>query len=321
MNVRQVIPKDAIPSIDEPTFDGVFRGDPDDRVVVPDLSGAEWRAYPLRILNFHEIANDRLGSVPIAVTWCPLCGTIVVFDRRVDGHTLTLGVSGKLAEDNLVMYDRETGSEFKQSLGRCIDGPLEGTELSVLPAVVTSWAEYSRAVEEPRVLSETDMESEAASDSSRPARIDYDREPYREYFDSPGFGLDAHRNRGEGRTWDRDDIDPKTTVLGIGDGSEAVAVPRPWARVNGNVAQISAGSDGVVVFATASGMYAYEDPGYEFVYQDDEQFLAEGTTWHAVTGESADGGVLSRVPAKREFAFTWQDDHGPDRFAPEPDTT
>jgi hypothetical protein len=131
VNVRQVIPRDAIPSVDAPTFEKAYDGDPDDQVVVVE-SPQRPRAYPIRYLHHHEIVNDVLGSEvpvnqaasptdgsdadadPIAVTWCPLCGSAVVYDRLHEEQRLEFGVSGKLADDDLVMYDRETGS------GRCL---------------------------------------------------------------------------------------------------------------------------------------------------------------------------------------------------------
>jgi hypothetical protein len=125
MRVRQVLPRDAIPSVDDPVFGPDHAGDPDDDLIVLDTSPP--RAYPVRFLHYHELVNDRLDrpiaitggrrSEAVAVTWCPLCGSAVVYDRAVGDRTLTFGVSGKLADDDLVMYDRETGSEWKQSTG------------------------------------------------------------------------------------------------------------------------------------------------------------------------------------------------------------
>ncbi|SDM42655.1 Protein of unknown function [Haloarchaeobius iranensis] len=118
MNVRNVLPRDAIPSVDDPTYDPVaeYDGDGDDEVVVVD--GEQARAYPVRYLHYHEIVNaEASDGSPVAVTWCPLCGSAVVYERTVatddgaDPRTLTFGVSGKLADDDLVMYDRETESE------------------------------------------------------------------------------------------------------------------------------------------------------------------------------------------------------------------
>lgn len=101
MDIETVLPRDAIPSIDHPSFGAEYLGEDDDDVIV--LETEIPRAYPVRILSFHEIVNDEVEEGPIAVTWCPLCGSAIVYDRQVDGMTLTFGVSGKLADDDLVM--------------------------------------------------------------------------------------------------------------------------------------------------------------------------------------------------------------------------
>lgn len=160
MNVRQVLPRDAIPSVDDPSFVDDYVGDPDDEVVVLQV-GEETRAYPVRILDYHEIGNDVVDGEPVAVTWCPLCGSAIAYHRRVDGRVLTFGVSGKLADDDLVMYDRETGSEWKQTLGEAIAGPLEGTELALLPAPLVPYRRYQQVHGGP-VLARPGGESEAA---------------------------------------------------------------------------------------------------------------------------------------------------------------
>jgi hypothetical protein len=134
--VVDVLPRDAIPSIDDPTFDSDFHGTSEETVLVVETDGGAL-ASPTRILQNHEVVNDS-GGDPFAVTWCPLCGSGVVYDRRVDGRMPTFGVSGKLADNDLVLSDRETGSEWKQSSGRCLAGPLSGTELSVLPTRTTT---------------------------------------------------------------------------------------------------------------------------------------------------------------------------------------
>ena len=310
MNVRDVLPRDAIPSVDDPTFGDDYVGDPDDLVVVESEGAA--RAYPVRILHYHEIVNDRFGE-PIAVTWCPLCGSAVVYSRSVEGRTLTFGVSGKLADDDLVMYDRETGSEWKQSLGEAIEGPLEGADLEVLPASVTTWERFREAHPDGIVLQPPNRPSEAASDDDSPAEIDYDLEPYREYFDSEGFGLGAHRG-GDGRRWKRDDLDPKTVVLGLSSEGETVGVPFPVVEDAGGAAQLRVGGTDVAVFATPDGIHAFEDPGFEFEPVGGGMFRADGAVWDGATGESDDGRRLERPPARRLFAFAWQDDHGPDAF-------
>jgi Protein of unknown function (DUF3179). len=309
MEVRQVLETDAIPSIDDPEFGGAYIGDAGDRVLAVD--GDPPRAYPFRILNFHEIVNDTVDGEALAATWCPLCASAVIYERTVAGRTLTFGVSGKLADDDLVMYDRETGSEWKQSLGECIAGPLEGEALILRPGQVLTWAEFTGAYPEGLVLQPADEPSEAASDTDSPAPVAYDEDPYREYIERDGFGLDAHRG-GESRAWDREDIDPKTVVLGIERGGEAVGYPAPWVREAGGVVTDGRGDTQLVVFA-AEELQAFESPGHTFE-RVDGQFRADGTVWDPVTGESEDGRRLDPVPARRLFAFTWQDDHGPDAF-------
>jgi hypothetical protein len=316
MNVRQVIPRDAIPSVDDPVFGPDYDGDPGDRVVVLDADPP--RAYPIRYLNYHEIVNDeiatdRTANQPIAVTWCPLCGSAVVYDREVDGQTLEFGVSGKLADDDLVMYDRETGSEWKQSLGEAIAGPLEGAELAVLPAAVTTVERFREDHPDGVIIQPPGGESEAAGDGDDPESIDYDAEPYREYERGDGFGLGAHRGTG-GREWSRDDLDPKTVVLGVERDGDALGFPLPRVAAAGGVAQASVGALDVAVFVTPDGIHAFEDPGFHFEPVGGGEFRADGARWDGATGESSDGRALDRVPARRLFAFAWQDDHGPDAF-------
>ncbi len=312
MNVRRVIPQDAIPSVDDPAFGETYDGPADDRVVVYEPADGPPRAYPLRYLHYHEIVND-VADRPVAVTWCPLCGSAVVYDRRVDGRRLSFGVSGKLADDDLVMYDRETGSEWKQSLGACIAGPLEGAELTVLPATVVEYGTF--AARDGVVLRPPGGESEAAGDGDEPAPVDYDAAPYRGYESGEGFGLAAHRGTGS-REWDREDLDPKTVVLGIERDGDALGVPRPVVRDAGGALTVTVGGTDVVVFG-ADDLAAFRAPGHEFEPVDGG-FAADGTTWDPTTGEADDGRRLEPVPAKRLYAFAWQDDHGPDAFLTAP---
>jgi hypothetical protein len=317
MHVRSVLPKDAIPSIDDPAFAREYPfddGDGDDEVVVLDAEDGPAKAYPVRILHYHEVVNDTVDGRPVAVTWCPLCGSAVVYDRRVDGETLTFGVSGKLADDDLVLYDRETGSEWKQSLGTAIAGVHEGADLTVLPAAVTTVDAFRDANPDGLVLQPADAESEAASDTDEPEPVDYDEAPYTDYFESEGFGLAAHRGTGGGRTWDReDDVDPKTVVLGVERGGDAVGFPLPRVERAGGAVAADVGGERVLVLAGDAGIHAYEHPGFA-VRREDGAFRGDDTTWNAATGESADGRRLARVPSRRLFAFAWQDDHGPGAF-------
>lgn len=316
MNVRQVVPRDAIPSIDDPEFGAEYVGSEEGLVIA--VEGSPAKAYPIRILNYHEIVNDTVeredGSIPVAATWCPLCGSAVVYDRQVGGEVLEFGVSGKLADDDLVMYDRETGSEWKQSSGECIAGEYEGETLSVLPAATTTGERFREEYPDGVVLRPVDgAESEAASDDETPAEIAYDDAPYAEYFESDGFGLAAHRGSGDSRSWDREDIEPKTVVLGLEIDGDAVGFPLTRVEAEGGVVRESVGDHDVVVFATDDGIHAFEDPGYGFESAG-EGFRADGTVWDGATGKAADGRELDRLPARRLFAFAWRDDHGPEAF-------
>lgn len=313
MNVRQVLPRDAIPSIDAPTFGNTYEGDADDDVIVVE-SDAGSKAYPIRYLNYHEIVNDRVDGRPIAVTWCPLCGSAVVYERRHGGRVLEFGVSGKLADDDLVMYDRQTESEWKQSSGTCIAGTYEGDSLRMLPGAMITVADYRDTYPNGVILQPAGGASEAASETDEPATIDYESEPYAEYFSMDGFGLDAHRGTGA-RSWERtDDIEPKTITLGIETNASALGFTLPRVRDAGGVQQTTVGDREVVIFATeTAGIHAFEDPGVTFE-RSESGFIADGTTWNPATGRADDGRTLERIPAQRLFAFAWQDDHGPDAF-------
>lgn len=138
-------PKDGIPAVDGPSFiavDGETRLGDREGVITLELDGERPRAYPLRYLMWHEIVNDEVGGVPIAVTWCPLCNSAITFDRRVDGQVLSFGVSGKLRKSDMVMYDRQTESWWQQAVGTGIVGEMTGVELTMMPTWMESWAEF-----------------------------------------------------------------------------------------------------------------------------------------------------------------------------------
>ncbi|MDO6522221.1 DUF3179 domain-containing protein [Shimia thalassica] len=150
-------PKDGIPALSDPQF---IRASQETRiegtepVVTVEMPGAEPRAYPLRYLTWHEIVNDTVGGVPIAVTFCPLCNSAMTFDRRVKGQTLTLGVSGKLRNSDMIMYDRETQSWWQQAIGEAIVGDLTGTAMTALPTWLESWDQFRARHPEGLVMAE-----------------------------------------------------------------------------------------------------------------------------------------------------------------------
>ena len=138
-------PKDGIPALSDPSFikaSDERRIEDREPVITVEFGGATPRAYPIRYLTWHEIVNDVVGGVPVAVTFCPLCNSGITFDRRVRGQVLTFGVSGKLRNSDMVMYDRETESWWQQAIGEGIVGVMTGVELKQLPTWMESWAEF-----------------------------------------------------------------------------------------------------------------------------------------------------------------------------------
>lgn len=148
--------KDCIPSIDNPKFESVEAGgkwlNPDDIVFSIDHKG-EARAYPQRILNWHEIVNDVIGGDPLTITFCPLCGSALAFDRRVDGQVLEFGVSGKLQNNDLVMYDRQTESLWQQITGEAIVGEHLGKKLRQVSMDGMRWSQFKEEHPQGKVLS------------------------------------------------------------------------------------------------------------------------------------------------------------------------
>ncbi|NEQ52279.1 MAG: DUF3179 domain-containing protein [Leptolyngbya sp. SIO3F4] len=143
-------PKDGIPSIDTPEFDTAETTPfaPDDIVVGMVVNG-EAKAYPYNVLNWHEIVNDEIGGVNVTVSYCPLCDTIVAFDR---GET-TFGVSGKLYQSCLVMYDRADDTLYAQPWGTGVVGPNVNKQVDILPAVKTTLGQWLEEYPDSQILS------------------------------------------------------------------------------------------------------------------------------------------------------------------------
>ncbi|WP_101068074.1 DUF3179 domain-containing protein [Roseovarius salinarum] len=164
--------KDGIPALSAPDFIPAAQEDRIDGrepVLTLEIEGATPRAYPIRYLTWHEIVNDTVAGVPVAVTFCPLCNSALVFDRRVDRGTLSFGVSGKLRNSDMVMYDRQTESWWQQATARAIVGDMTGTELEQIPAVMESWQQFRARHPEGLVMAEPEY------------RRRYGHNPYRGY--------------------------------------------------------------------------------------------------------------------------------------------
>ncbi|MBI2984179.1 MAG: DUF3179 domain-containing protein [Candidatus Kerfeldbacteria bacterium] len=193
--------KDGIPSIDTPKFVDVAAADQsgiyaDDGLGISVVSGTTARFYPFQILVWHEIVNDTVGGRPLAVTYCPLCGTGIVYDRTIDGQAVEFGVSGKLYQSDLLMYDRKTESLWAQIEGRAVVGPLVGRRLTLIEAQNITWKEFKTKYPNGQVLS-TDTGYTRNYQSSPYGGYDTNEEIY--------FPINNRDNR----------IDLKTRVLGI----------------------------------------------------------------------------------------------------------
>jgi hypothetical protein len=191
-------PKDGIPSIDDPKFaeirDSQFVSDSD--VVIGLEINGDARAYPLFILVWHEVVNDRVGDVPVAVTYCPLCYTNQVFERIISGNEVEFGTSGKLYNSNLLMYDRWTESYWSQALGIAVTGELTGMQLKTIPFDVITWGDWKKLHPETLVLT-TDTGHLRS----------YATDPYGDYYTDPRiiFPVDNSDDR----------MHPKEIILGF----------------------------------------------------------------------------------------------------------
>ena len=149
-------PRDGIPSIDAPQFISQEEASEwlagNEPVIALEVEG-DARAYPLQIMTWHEIANDEVGDIPVVVTFCPLCNSALVFDRRLEGEVYEFGTSGLLRHSDLIMYDRTTESLWQQFTGQAIVGDLAGKQLRFIPASLISFDDFRAAFPEGTVLS------------------------------------------------------------------------------------------------------------------------------------------------------------------------
>lgn len=209
--------RDCIPSIDSPKYVSAAEAThvaDEDMVVAISLHGDQ-RAYPARILDRHEIVNDTIGGVPIAITWCPLCGSAVGIERDVGGEITTFGVSGVLYNSDLVFYDRASNTLWDQVEAKGIVGSNTGKELTLVPVTMTTWARWRKAHPETRVLS-----TDTGFDK------DYSTDPYARYRGSAGlmFPVSSEDDR----------IHPKSVVHGFDTGGTRIAYTQALLEKKGN---------------------------------------------------------------------------------------
>jgi len=194
------VPRDGIPALGNPamiTVAAEARLDSREPVMTLEVAGLQPRAYPVRYLTWHEIVNDRIGDLPVAVTFCPLCNSGLVFDRRLDGRTLEFGVSGLLRHSDLIMYDRESFTWWQQFTGEGIVGTHAGRRLTQIVAWTEGWGMFAARNPDGLVMDEPGAH-----------RRPYGRNPYVGYDTSRPF-LYRGENPPHG-------IDPVARVVRVG---------------------------------------------------------------------------------------------------------
>lgn len=211
-------PKDGIPAIDEPTFVPArsVKALGDEEPVIRLAVGETVRAYPLRIMMWHEIVNDVIAGKPLTITYCPLCNSAIVFERTVDGRVLDFGTTGKLRNSDLVMYDRQTESWWQQFTGEGIVGSYTGTELKMVPARLEAFGRLRDAHPDADVLVAND-----------PSLRDYGRNPYTGYDSAPFPML----YRGDMPA----NINPMARVIVVKAGKKPMAVALSALRKRGKI--------------------------------------------------------------------------------------
>ena len=313
----QGAPRDGIPSLDDPTFisaaeaDAIYR---DNSPVIQFEVREDVRAYPLEIMTWHEIVNDVVGGMPVAVTFCPLCNTAIAFERTVAGTVLTFGTSGLVRNSDLVMWDRQTESLWQQIGGKALVGDMVGAELTSRPAAIVAWSQFRENFPEGLVLSrDTGFQR------------DYGRNPYVGYDDinnSPFLFRGVIDER----------LSPFERVVTVEFGEAVVAYPFALLEQE-RVLEEERDRKGVVVFwvpgassaldsleidqgraVGATGVFYREVDGEELSFISnpvDEQTFLDTTTQSAwnVFGEAVSGPMEgSRLTAKvhaNHFWFAW----------------
>jgi Protein of unknown function (DUF3179) len=206
--------KDGIPAITNPKTVKVAEAQflkANDRVVGVILDGHA-RAYPISILTQHEIVNDKLGETSIAVTYCPLCDSVIVFDRTTEIGVKEFGVSGLLYNSNVLMYDRsEKESLWSQMKMEGVSGPAKGIKLQTLPMELTSWSEWLSKHAESEVMS-----------TDQGFKRDYRKNPYASYFKQPGLMFPAKPQNSN--------LPLKERVIAVWDKADSIVVPTSYFR-------------------------------------------------------------------------------------------
>lgn len=300
--------KDVIPSIDFPKYVGPerwddMRYDGDGLVIGVEVNGVR-RAYPFQVLVWHEIVNDTIDGLPLVITYCPLCGTGIVFESMIDdaGYPVYFGVSGKLYNSDLLMYDRRTDSLWSQITGMAVVGPLSGTRLTHYPSEIMTWNEWRAAYPDSQAL-DRDTGFFASFEVDM-----YEADPYPNYDESPSLWFPV-----AGRD---DRLHNKTRVTGVEiDDVTFGAYPDALVAEHGPVNDVLGSTPLLVVADPGAGhnvlVFVREVDGQALTFSADDDGLVDaetGTRW-SYSGEAVSGAFAGRqlqlVVTVKGFWFAW----------------
>lgn len=289
--------KDGIPALTNPALVAADEATylTDDSLVFGVEINGDARAYPLRIMNWHEMFNDVIGGVPVSLAYCTLCGSGILFETTVEGADapLVFGSSGFLYRSNKLMYDQGTHSLWNQFTGRPVVGPLTGSgiRLKTRPVVITTWADWRARHSDTRVLS---VETGYRRDYSEGAA-------YADYFGSPDLMFPA--------LVDETDLKAKDYVFAL----RGAGLEKAWPLSLFEETHVINDSAGVLsltlVGNTATrSVRAYATDGQEFAESDDpDQLILGGEIWR-ITEEALvgpNGKELPRLPGHIAYWFAW----------------
>ncbi|MEE8265271.1 MAG: DUF3179 domain-containing protein [Acidiferrobacterales bacterium] len=308
------VPRDGIPPIDKPEFVTVADADgwlaKQEPVIALEING-DARAYPLQVMIWHELVNDEVGGMPVTVSFCPLCNSVLIFDRKLDGVVYDFGVSGNLRNSDLIMWDRQTESWWQQLTGNAIIGQLAGKKLRILPSSIIAWSDFKAAHPQGKVLSKKTGYLRRYGDNPY---VGYDR------ADTPPFLFD-------GKLDDR--LQPKERVLAVTIGEVSAAFPFGVLRSERVVSYTLNGQEMVILFKPgarsalgaqsiadaadvgATGVFDPNLDGEKLRFRvEGEHFVDRetGSVWN-ILGEAIDGPLagkkLTPIVHANHFWFTW----------------
>lgn len=239
--------RDCIPSIDNPKYLSVDAANhvADGDIVIALSWKGQMRAYPARILDHHEIVNDTIAGTPLAITWCPLCGSAVGIHREVAGHVTEFGVSGVLYNSDLVLYDRATNTLWDQIIAEGIVGELTGEKLELIPVTMTTWGRWKAAHSDTLVLS-TDTGFER----------DYSLDRYAQYRGTARLMFSVQQ------TDER--VHPKTVVFGFQLGETEIAFTEALLTEQNSITHDLDGSQVTVTMKDDGTVVLEEDDGERY---------------------------------------------------------